>query len=125
LKILVAVLITLLFYVGGCTDSEDSTMPTEPPTGPGISSQLRPVDISEQLISIGFVGPDQNDTGKWLRPADGTTAVIEPDHVTATFQRADGAVTCVIPDDEQHFMDMFMQMERKDRTALVNEHDCS
>lgn len=73
---------------------------------------------------MGFVGPDQNPTGKWLKPADGTTAEIGSDQVTVTFQRTAGVVTCKIPADE-HFGEVFMREEHEDRAALLKERHCS
>jgi len=124
LKRLVLVLIALLLYVGGCTESEDCTVSTVPPTGPGISPSSRPADVQAQLVSMGFIGPEQNNTGKWLKPIDGTTAEIGPDQVTVTFQRTGGAVVCTIPADE-HFGEVFMREEHEDRATLLEEHGCS
>lgn len=124
----VLVFVALLLYAGGCSTDETppQPIPTQPPTGSGISSQSPQVGVETQLWNLRFVPPDQNNTGKWWRPVDGATAAIgtEEDQVTVVFPMEGGPVTCIITPTEVFGAEMTRLDQHKNRADLLEEPSC-
>lgn len=123
------VLIALLFGVSACgqggAQPGDISVTAQPPTGPGISQNSPVADITTQLLSMRFVPPDKNATGKWWRPEDSTTAEVGANNqITLVFKREDGSVTCTVP--AESFGAEIVRLEQlTTRAALLKEPSCS